>query len=178
MTRGEALEIHEIEKIGMGVELNMAASRMANGGNVYIVGPPGSGKTAFLRRLGLHLWRAGAEPLYIKLEWVKYGWGLVDYVKKYGEKSRELIGSAGSSPVLLDDGEFLWSYGKAYRNLIEDLRGKPVAAAFREVDLEALRGLLGEGLVLYLQRQGAGPPVLKIPLGLNFLGQSTEVVVI
>ena len=130
-----------------------------------------------LRKLGLYLSRMGKEGIYLKLEWIKYGWGLSDYLRHYGEKMRELVGASGSSDlILLDDGELLWSYGSAYRNLIRDLRGRQIVGAFREFDVDTATTLFGDGFTIYLQRLYQAPtPAVKTPFGLSFLGKTAEV---
>jgi hypothetical protein len=179
MKPGEELALHEIEKLDLGEDFKLALSRTLNGANVYIVGPPGSGKTVMLRKLGLYLSRMGKEGVYLKLEWVKYGWGLSDYLRRYGEKIRELVGASGGGDlILLDDGELLWSYGSVYRNLIRDLRGRQIVGAFREFDVDAATILFGDGFTIYLQRQQAAAPAAKVPLGLGFLGKTSEIIVL
>ncbi|ABL88304.1 conserved hypothetical protein [Pyrobaculum islandicum DSM 4184] len=178
MKLGEELSIHELEKLDFGEDFKLALSRAINGANVYIVGPSGSGKTAMLRKLGLYLTRLGREALYVKLEWVKYGWGLSDYLKRYGDKSRELVGGAAGDIILLDDGELLWSYSSVYRNLVRDLRGRQIAAAFREFDIDTATILLGDGFTIYLQTRQTSAHTAKIPLGLSFLGKTAEITVL
>jgi hypothetical protein len=186
MKPGEKLTLHEIEKLDLGEDFKLVLSRTLNGANVYIVGPPGSGKTVMLRKLGLYLSRMGKEGIYLKLEWVKYGWGLSDYLRHYGEKMRELVGLSGGGDlilfggdlILLDDGELLWSYGSVYRNLIRDLRGRQIVGAFREFDMDAATILFGDGFTIYLQRQQASAPAAKVPLGLGFLGKTSEITVL
>jgi hypothetical protein len=179
MKPGEELALHEIEKLDLGEDFKLVLSRTLNGANVYIVGPPGSGKTVMLRKLGLYLSRMGKEGIYLKLEWVKYGWGLSDYLRHYGEKIRELVGvSSGSGLILLDDGELLWSYGSVYRNLIRDLRGRQIVGAFREFDVDTATILFGDGFTIYLQRRQAAAPAAKAPLGLGFLGKTSEIIVL
>jgi len=178
MKPGEELGLNEIEKLDLGEDFKFVLSRALGGANVYIVGPPGSGKTAMLRKLGLYLSRIGKEGLYLKLEWVKYGWGLSDYVRHYGEKARELAGLSGSGIILLDDGELLWRYGAVYRNLVRDLKGRQIVGAFREFDVDAATILFGDGFTIYLERQQAATPAAKAPLGLGFLGKTTEVIVL
>ncbi|MCI4447329.1 MAG: ATP-binding protein, partial [Pyrobaculum sp.] len=111
---------------------------------------------------------------------VKYGWGLSDYLRHYGEKMRELVGASGGSDlILLDDGELLWSYGSAYRNLIRDLRGRQIVGAFREFDVDTATILFGDGFTIYLQRLYLAPaPAVKAPFGLGFLGKTVEVIVL
>ncbi|MEM1663600.1 MAG: ATP-binding protein [Pyrobaculum sp.] len=181
MKSGEELSIYEIEKLDAGSDFKLALSRSLNYGNVYLVGPPGSGKTTLLRKLGISLSRAGRAGLYIKLEWVKYGWGLEDYVEKYGDKNMEFIEAPASLDtrlVLLDDGELLWSYPSAYRKLIEDIKGRQILAAFREIDVDTTAVVLGDGLFIYLQQVFTKNSHLKTPLGFNFVGKTVEVVVI
>jgi hypothetical protein len=179
MKAGEELSIHEVEKLDLGEDFKLALSRALGGANVYIVGPPGSGKTAMLRKLGLYLSRSGRGAAYVKLEWAKYGWGLGDYLKHYGARNIGLIGAEASGDVvLLDDGELLWSYSSAYRNLVRDVRQRQVVAAFREIDMDTLTILFGDGFTIYLQRQTAARPAVKAPLGLGFIGRTSEIVVI
>jgi hypothetical protein len=179
MKTGEELSVHEIEKLDLGEDFKLALSRALSGANVYVVGPPGSGKTVMLRKLGLYLSRSGRGATYVKLEWAKYGWGLGDYLRHYGERNTSLIGSeAGGDIVLLDDGELLWSYSSAYRNLVRDVRQKQVIAAFREVDMDTLTILFGDGFTIYLQRQIAARSTFKAPFGLGLIGRTAEIVVI
>ncbi|RFA95998.1 ATP-binding protein [Pyrobaculum aerophilum] len=181
MKPGEELDLIELDKLDMGEDFKIILSRVLNGSNVYIVGPPGSGKTAMLRKLGLYLSRAGKDVAYVKLEWVKYGWDLGEYIKHYGVKIREFVGNDGgmhSAIVLLDDGELLWSYSSAYKNLIRDIRGRQIIAAFREFDADTATLLFGDGFIMYLQRKTATKPLVKTPLGLGFIGKTAEVVVI
>jgi len=179
MKPGEELALHEIEKLDLGEDFKFVLSRTLGGANVYIVGPPGSGKTVMLRKLGLYLSRMGKEGIYLKLEWVKYGWGLSDYLRHYGEKIRELVGASAGDLILLDDGELLWSYGSVYRNLIRDLRGRQIVGAFREFDVDTATILFGDGFTIYLQRLHQAPTqTVKAPLGLGFLGKTTEVIVL
>ncbi|ACB39043.1 ATP-binding protein [Pyrobaculum neutrophilum] len=179
MKPGEELTLGELEKLDMGHDFKLALSRAAEGGNVYLVGPPGSGKTAMLRKLGLYLSRLGRGALYLKLEWVKYGWSLSDYVKHYGDKSRQLLGGEIGDVVLLDDGELLWGYGSAYRNIVRDVRGRQIVGAFREFDVDAATLLFGDGLTIYIQRHHAPREAAsKVPLGLAFLNKTVEITVI
>ena len=178
MKPGEELSLHEIEKLDLGEDFKLVLSRVLGGANVYVVGSPGSGKTAMLRKLGLYLARIGRDGLYLKLEWVKYGWGLSDYLRHYGEKARELAGLSGGDVILLDDGELLWKYGAVYRNLVRDIKGRQVVAAFREFDVDTATILFGDGFTIYLQRQQAAAPAAKAPLGLGFLGKTSEIIVL
>jgi len=178
MKPGEELSLHEIEKLDLGEDFKLVLSRVLGGTNVYIVGPPGSGKTTMLRKLGLYLSRIGRGGVYLKLEWVKYGWGLLDYLRLYGEKARELAGLSGDGIILLDDGELLWKYGAVYRNLVRDIKGRQIVGAFREFDIDAATILFGNGFTMYLQRQQAAAPAAKAPLGLGFLGKTAEIIVI
>ncbi|MEZ0319161.1 MAG: ATP-binding protein [Pyrobaculum sp.] len=178
---GEDLPLAEVEMMDFGEDFKIALSRVHDGGNVYIVGPAGSGKSAMLRKIGVYVSRLGLQGVYVKLEWVKYGWGLADYLRRYGEKSRELTGlEYGERPglVLLDDGELLWSYGSAYKNLVRDIGGSQVVGAFREIDVDSATLLFGDGLIIYLQGRPSQTPVVKTPLGFSFIGKTTEVVVI
>lgn len=178
---GEDLPLAEVEKMDFGEDFKIALSRVYSGGNVYIVGPPGSGKSAMLRKIGVYASRLGRQGVYVKLEWVKYGWGLADYLRHYGEKSRELTGleyGEGPGLVLLDDGELVWSYGSAYKNLLRDIRGGQVVGAFREIDVDLATLLFGDGLIIYLQGRPSQTHAAKVPLGLSFIGKTTEVVVL
>ncbi len=171
MKRGEELTIDEVEGADFGEDFQIAVVRVKSGDNVYIAGPPGSGKTTMLRKIGLYMSKLGVGNLYVKLEWVKYGWGLVEYVEKiYGKPTDGKL-------VLLDDGELIWNYGGAYRNLLRDLGSRQVVAAFRDIYLEAVREMFGEGVVIYLNTKHT-EPVVKIPLGFNFLGLTKEITVI
>lgn len=181
MKPAEDLSLYEIEKLDLGEDFKLALARAMNGANVYIIGPAGSGKSALLRKLGLHLSRINREGIYVKLEWVKYGWGIKDYIKAYGEKNFEFIGAQAHPAarlVLLDDGELLWNFTSAYRNLIRDLRGRQIVAAFREIDVDMATILFGDGFFMYLNSKVAESTHLKAPLGLGFLGKTAEIVVI
>ena len=179
--KGEDFSLHDVEKAELGEDFKLALSRASDGANVFIVGPAGSGKTLMLRKLGLYLSRAGRRGVYVKLEWVKYGWGLSDYVSRYGARSRELTGLDGgvdADLILLDDGELVWGYGSAYKNLLRDLRGRQIVAAFREIDVDAAALLFGDGFVIYLKGEPAEAPMAKSPFGFAFLNKSAEIIVI
>jgi hypothetical protein len=120
----------------------------------------------------------GKGSLYLKLEWVKYGWGLSDYLRHHGGRLQELAGPPGDGPVLLDDGELLWRFGSVYRNLVRDIRGRQIVGAFREFDVDAATVLFGDGFTIYLQKSEVPKAAAKAPLGLAFLGRTAEVIVL
>ncbi|MEM1571097.1 MAG: ATP-binding protein [Pyrobaculum sp.] len=179
--RGEDLRLEDIERLDFGEDIKIALSRALAGANVYMVGPPGSGKTSMLRKMGVYMHRLGREPLYVKLEWVKYGWGVRDYVKHYGYKIKEILGTdplAAGDVVLLDDAELLWSYASVYRNIVGEIRGRQIIAAFREIDVDTVNILFGDGFIIHLQGRRTPRPLAKAPLGLGFLGKTSEIVVL
>lgn len=155
-------------------ELALAMSNVLAGRLVYVLG--GRGKTPLLRALALSLYRAGLNPLYIKLEWVKYNWGVEEYVDRYGEKHSELVGHPARRDydfAILDDGELLAQYPRIYSRLLDEARTRIRAVAVRAEFREAVEHILGEGIVIRTEEGGAGR--LKLPLGLISVGRSVEV---
>jgi hypothetical protein len=62
--------------------------------------------------------------------------------------------------------------------LIRDLRGRQIVGAFREFDVDTATILFGDGFTIYLQRQQVSAPAAKAPLGLGFLGKTSEIIVL
>lgn len=160
-------------------EVAVAASQIMGGGSVYFLGP-GPGKTAMLRALAVSLYKAGFTPIYIKLEWVKYSWRLANYIDKYLDKHRELVGFEPAKDfdiALVDDGELAVEYPRAYAGLVSELRGRIKAVAARTEDLEAVAAVFGDGLPIYIKSNEARPRA-KAPFGLALIGSTIEVEVI
>jgi hypothetical protein len=158
-------------------ELGLAMSHVLAGRLVYVSG--GRGKTPLLRALSLSLYKAGFSPLYVKLEWVRYGWGVSEYIEGYYEHHLKLTGFPAFRDydvVLMDDGELLAYYPNIYANLLRDVGGKVRAVAARADSLDALERTLGSGVVISLG-EGSGER-LKLPLGLTSIGRKVEIEII
>lgn len=155
-------------------ELALAMSNVLAGRLVYVLG--GRGKTPLLRALALSLYRAGLSPLYIKLEWVKYNWGVDEYVDKYSDKHLKLVGYPAQRDydlVVLDDGELLAQYPRVYSKLIDETRTRIRAVAMRTELYEQIERILGEGIIVKTEGEGSRRP--KLPLGLTSIGRSVEI---
>ncbi|AEA13091.1 AAA ATPase [Thermoproteus uzoniensis 768-20] len=158
-------------------ELDLAMSHVLAGRLVYVSG--GRGKTPLLRALSLSLYKAGFNPLYLKLEWARYGWGAAEYVERYYERHFKLVGFPAPRDydvVLIDDGELLAYYPNLYARLLRDVEGKVRAVAARADSLDALERVFGSGVVVDLGEGSGSRP--KLPLGLTSLGRRVEIEII
>ncbi len=172
---GEELPVEDLPMAAP--ELAFAMSNVLAGRLVYVLG--GRGKTPLLRALALSLYRAGLNPLYIKLEWIKYNWGINEYINKYYNEHFKLTGYPATRDydvVIVDDGELLAQYPKVYSRLLQEAGPRIKAVAVRTELYESIKQILGEGIAIRIGQEGGGRP--KLPLGLTSIGRSVEIEII
>lgn len=177
---GEELPLDKLPRASQ--ELALATSQILRGKTVYFVGP-GPGKTALLRALSVSLYKAGYNPIYIKLEYIKYNWKIKNYIEKYFKEHMELVGHEPREDfdmAIIDDGELALEYPSPYKALLAEVAGRIRAAASRLEDLEALERLFGPGLPIRVDPEGepGGVGRRKMLFGLAFIGSVVEVEVI
>lgn len=162
-------------------EVSLALSNIMSNRLVYLLGP--GGKTAALRALAVMLYKAGMSPLYVKLEWVKYGWSLDDYITRHLDTHLKLVGYPAPrehDAILLDDAELVAEYPRLYEGFVGSIREKVRAVAAREGAVEHLAKILGDGIPIKMNFK-PGEARRKLPLGLlglASLGQIVEVEII